>query len=164
MIQGATRWKFIPLLLLLPVMFFLLGIQWTVLALGIIILFLVLYDLMYVNFFSEEARRLSEIEKHMSVAEREQMTKLAWRTHGGWIWGVLVFCIGVPSFFVLGALIDIDGWDHPFTLAYYVLAFLVLAAVEFRIALAPKWRKPIYDFYYSTHYAREKGLSEEAGV
>jgi len=159
--------KFVPFLLFPSAILLLFGaIRWAVLSLGVVILFLASWDLIHVHWRSERARRLREIWKHMTFAEREQMHRMMSNTGYWWNpkWWVVNGIIGLPTFLVLYPIFFTEDWSRLFPLAFYVVAFLILLLLEIRVSLtlAPRWQKSLYDFYYSTQYAKEKGWDRKA--
>jgi hypothetical protein len=146
----------LPLLILPPIVFFLFGLQWAILSLGVVILYLVVYDVIYVNFLSEEARRRLEIWRHMTFAERDQMLRLWLNARDWWLWGWLLLSF-FPVFDAFADAFHIMRGGQVFPRVYYSVAYLVLYAIGSRIVYEPKWRRRFQDFYYSTRYAKEKG-------
>ncbi|GAB4340870.1 MAG: hypothetical protein Kow0099_17080 [Candidatus Abyssubacteria bacterium] len=86
---------FIPLLILLSVFicFFLGRGQWAFLSLGLVPLFVIVWELYHV-YFSREGRMLREILKHLTFAEREKMNRM--KLASGSTCGAL---LGVTGFF-----------------------------------------------------------------
>ena len=77
MIEEKDLWKCIPFLILPSLIFFFIGdTRWAVLSLGLIPLFVIGWDT-YILYFSEEAKRMREIWKHLTETEQRQLKKLA---------------------------------------------------------------------------------------
>ncbi|RJP71129.1 MAG: hypothetical protein C4532_08265 [Candidatus Abyssobacteria bacterium SURF_17] len=154
-VRYRTIWKFIPLLLLPSVIVYLVlvSVRWTILLLGLIPLFVIIWDISVV-YFSHEWRMVREVWKHLTAAEREQMLKLS-------------LASGSKCAIVLGTTL----WITLFTLAVileveeiscYVLAVLSVSAIE--VPLHLQTLKPLIEFAFSTEYAKLKKYTKNTNI